>query len=568
MEPHATIASWDGHGSLTIYDASQGVHPTQQGLVAALELAPEKVRVICPFVGGGFGTKGGLWPHTLFAAIAAREVGRPVKLVLTRAQMFTITGYRSATVQDVTLGARGDGTLTAVSHASTSIGSAVGEFPEPAPGVTELLYACPNLEASVKLVDLDMGVPSAMRAPGEAPGSFALESAMDELAHRLRMDPIELRLRNFAENDPESGRPWSSNGLRECYAEGAERFGWANRNPEPHSMRDGRFLVGIGMATASHPSYAFPATAKATIRADGTALVENGTSDLGTGQYTVMTQVAAETLGLSPDRVTFALGDTRQPFSFGAGGSSGVRSTGPAVRLAAEAVRAKVLDLAVQDEESPLAGYGPEAVDVEDGELFLKHAPDQREGYGAILARHGLDEVTGDGSVSMMGGPEGYRVNAFGAQFVEVRVDPDFGLVRVTRALGAFDIGTVLNPKTARSQAIGGHDLRHRDGAVGAHCDSPAAWLDRLAQPGRIFIAGSRGYSGDRRFLRGRGRSARQFPGRQGCRRDRHHRDGGGDRQRCVSRDGSADPQSADHAGDVDLAQFRPIEHGSPRIPS
>jgi xanthine dehydrogenase YagR molybdenum-binding subunit len=221
-------------------------------------------------------------------------------------------------------------------------------------------------------------------------------------------------------------------------------------------MRDGHWLVGWGMATASYPTYGMAAEAKAVIRADGRAVVRSGTADLGTGQYTVMTQVASDALGLPPERVAFELGDTNLPFAFVAGGSSGARSVGPAVRQAAYAARANVLELAVGDEESPLAGYGSEAVGAEGGELFLKHAPAQRESYAAILARHGLDEVTGEGSVGVVSMPNEHRVNAFGAQFVEVRVDADLGIVRVTRALGAFDIGTVLNPKTARSQAIGG----------------------------------------------------------------------------------------------------------------
>jgi xanthine dehydrogenase YagR molybdenum-binding subunit len=469
MEPHAAVATWDGDAGrgqwaggypnapeLTVFDTTQGVYLTRQGLVEALGLTPEHVRVVCPFVGGGFGKKGGLWPYTVLAAIAARQVGRPVRLVLTRAQMYTSAGYRSQTVQEVRLGAHRDGTLTAIVHHSTSIGSAVGEHPEPAPEVTRILYACPNVKTKLGLVQLDLGVPTSMRAPGEATGSFALESALDELACELGMDPIELRLRNYAETDPESGKPWSSKALRACYAQAAERFGWARRNPEPRSMRDGRWLVGWGMATASYPTVGFPAEATATIRADGRAVVRSGTADLGTGQYTVMTQVASDALGLPPERVAFELGDTNLPFAFVAGGSSGVRSVGPAVRKAAEAARAKVLELAASDEDSPLAGYGPDAIGAEGSEFFLKHAPAQRESYAAILARHGLDEVTGEGSVGMVGMPNEHRVNAFGAQFVEVRVDPDLGVVRVTRALGAFDIGTVLNPKTARSQAIGG----------------------------------------------------------------------------------------------------------------
>jgi xanthine dehydrogenase YagR molybdenum-binding subunit len=456
MEPHATVAAWDAIGKLTVYETSQGVHLTRQGLAEALGLPLEQVHVICPFVGGGFGAKNVIWPYTILTALAARHVGRPVKLVLTRAQMFTSAGYRSQTQQALKVGARSDGTLTAIAHHTIAIGSEVGEFPETAPEVTKILYACPNVETSVRLVRLDIGVPSNMRAPGEAPGSFALESALDELATALPMDPIELRLRNYAETDPDTGMPWSSKALRVCYEQGAERFGWAQRNPVPQSMRDGCWLVGWGVATASYPSFGFPAAATVVIRADGCAIVRCGTAELGTGQYTVMTQIASDTLGLEPAEVVVELGDTDQPFSMGASGSSSVRSVGPAVRLASEDARNKVVKLAVEDHASPLFGCSTGAIAMERGDLFVRDEPARRESYAALLARHGPGQVTGTGKVDQVSTPAQHRVNAFGAQFVEVRVDPEFGLVRIHRALGVFDIGRVINPKTARSQAIGG----------------------------------------------------------------------------------------------------------------
>jgi xanthine dehydrogenase YagR molybdenum-binding subunit len=237
MEPHAAFAAWDASGKLTVHDTTQGVHLARQGLAEALGLPLDQIRVICPFVGGGFGAKDSLWPYTVLAAIAARHVGHPVKLVLTRAQMYTSVGYRSQTVQELKLGALRNGMLTSIVHHATAIGSEVGEFPETAPEATKLLYASPNLETSVRLVGLDLGVPSSMRAPGEAPGSFALESAMDELAVALGIDPIELRLRNYAETDPESGKPWSSKALRACYAQGAERFGWSLARRVGHGDR-------------------------------------------------------------------------------------------------------------------------------------------------------------------------------------------------------------------------------------------------------------------------------------------------------------------------------------------
>jgi xanthine dehydrogenase YagR molybdenum-binding subunit len=456
MEPSATIATWDEAGSLTVYDATQGVYITQQGLAQALGVPAEQIRVLSPFLGGGFGCKGLAWPHTQLAAVAARQVGRPVKLVLSRAQMYTSHGYRSETLQEVTLGARRDGTLTAMVHHSTSISSEVGPWSETAPEVTKILYTCPNLETSIRVVRLNLGVPTAMRAPGEAPGSFALESAMDELAYALGIDPIELRLRNFADVNPEDGKPWSSKALRACYTEGAERFGWARRTPEPRSMRDGRYLVGMGMATAYYPARGMPAEARVRLQANGRAVVETAGQDLGTGAYTIVGQIVADGLGLAPGQVSVRFADTALPNAGFAGGSMHSASLGPAVWSAAEAARARVLDLARQDEVSPLAGYDAEAIGVEAGELFLRHAPEQRESYASILGRHQLPEVLGEGSSQPSEAVRAYATGAFGAQFVEVRVDPDFGLVRISRALGVHGIGRVLNQKTARSQAIGG----------------------------------------------------------------------------------------------------------------
>lgn len=480
MEPAATIAVWQDDGALTVYETTQGVTTTRMALAQALGLPRRKVRVVSRFLGGGFGCKGPYWPHTTLAAVAARRVGRPVKLVLTRAQMYTSVGYRPETVQRVRLGARQNGTLTATIHHSTSTGSEAGELPEPAAEMTKMLYSCPNLVTRHRLVKLNMGVPSLMRAPGEASGSFALESALDELAYELGMDPIRLRLRNYAEVEPDSGKPWSSKALRACYEEGAERFGWEQRDPEPRSMRDGRWLVGWGMATAAYSSASLPAMARVRILSNGRAIAQSGTQDLETGTYTVMAQVASDTLGLPPDRITFELGDTTLPFALTSVSSSTARSVGPAVRAAAEAAKRKALNLAVRDRKSPLYGAKPEAVGAAEGELFLKADPSRRDTYAAILSRRRMDKVEARRIAGLLEALHGiapamlpsvpggllrattspfagkHSTYDFGAQYVEVRVDPDLGIVRLSRALGVFDIGTVLNPKTARSQAIGG----------------------------------------------------------------------------------------------------------------
>jgi xanthine dehydrogenase YagR molybdenum-binding subunit len=457
MEPPATTAVWDADGRLTVYDANQYVVGIRHGLSAALGVPPEKIRVISRFLGGGFGAKGTFWPHTALSALAARRVGRPVKLVLTRAQMYTSHGYRSETVQQLSLGARRDGTLTAIRHATTSIGSDVGEFPEMAGSLTQMLYACPNVATSQRLVRTSLGVPGMMRAPGEASGAFALESALDELAYELGIDPIELRARNHAEVDPESGRPWSSKSLLECYRVGAERFGWARRSPEPRSMRDGRWLVGWGMASAMYPAgVRIPAVVRARIEPDGRAVVQCATHDLGTGASTIFTQIAAQALGLPPELVRFELGDSDLPFSFAAGGSSTTSSAGPSVHKAASAVRDRVLALALDDEASPIHGYTAADLTVEQGRAFLAHDPSRGETYAQILGRHGDPAIEVTESDQPGEELQRYAMHSFGAHFAEVRVDPDFGIVRVGRVVTAVGAGRIINPKTARSQLIGG----------------------------------------------------------------------------------------------------------------
>ena len=313
MEPHVTIAVWQGDAALTLYDATQGIFGVRKRMAEIFELDPKQVRVIDRFVGGGFGCKGSPWSHIALAALAAKVVGRPVKLVVTRPQMFSLVGHRPQTLQTVTLGAKADGLLTAVRHDVVSETSRFDEFVEPSAVATRMLYACDNVATSHKVVQLDIPTPTFMRAPGESTGLFALESAMDELAVALAIDPVALRLRNYAETDGHERKPFSSKSLRQCYAQAADKFGWHARSAAPRSMKRGDLLVGWGMATATYPSRQPPASARVELRADGTALVQVGTQDLGTGTYTVMTQVAADALGLPADKVTFELGDTEFP---------------------------------------------------------------------------------------------------------------------------------------------------------------------------------------------------------------------------------------------------------------
>ena len=455
MEPHATTAVWEGD-KLTVYDATQYTYGVRHAMAATFGIPEENVRVICKFTGGGFGCKGTVWSHVSLAAAAAREVKRPVRLATTRQQMFANMGHRAETEQRVALGANPDGKLTAIIHEGLSHNSTYDEFVEPFSKPTHMMYACENFRASQRLVPLNVGTPTYMRAPGETSGMFALESALDELAYKLNIDPVRLRLINHADTDPDEKLPWSTKLLKECYQTGAERFGWARRKPAPASMRDGRYLIGMGMASAVYPVNHFPASARVRIRQDGTALAESSTHDLGTGAYTVLTQVAADTLGLPVERVKVEIGDTNLPKAFVSGGSTTTMSVGSAIQGAARAAITKLKELARADKSSPLYGQTADQVVARDGQLAHSENPAKGETYEAILKRAGLKEIEGEFDMQFNDRQKTHSSHSFGAHFAEVRVDPDFGEVRVTRAASVFDIGRVMNMKLAESQMRGG----------------------------------------------------------------------------------------------------------------
>jgi xanthine dehydrogenase YagR molybdenum-binding subunit len=453
IEPHATIAVWSGPNRVTVYDASQGVFGVRKKLAKAFGLPPENVRVLTKFVGGGFGCKGSVWSHVVLSTLAAKQVGRPVKLVLTRQQMFGMVGGRPRIRQRLQAAATKDGRLTALSHESTSTTSRFDIFLEPAASVSRHMYASAALETRHRLVRLDIGTPTYMRAPGESSGSFALESAMDELAHELKMDPLELRLRNYAEVDPSNGRPFSSKSLRTCYQMAADRFGWRRRNPSPRAVRRDGWLVGMGMATASYPANFNTAAAVARLLPDGSAVVQSGTVDIGTGTYTVMAQVAADALGVSPERVKFDLGDTDMPEAPRSGGSQTAASVSSAVLLACRALREKLIGMAVADPRSPLKGAAAANVQVADSRLSAGGASDA---YADLVARAGGRPVEARADAQPDQERKKYATQSFGAQFAEVHVDPELGQVRVARLVAAFAAGRILNARTARSQFMGG----------------------------------------------------------------------------------------------------------------
>lgn len=453
MEPHATIAVWDGPDKLTLYDATQGVFSDKQRVATLLGLKPDDIHVISPFLGGGFGSKGPTWSHVVLCAMAAQKVNRPVKLELSRPQMFGPIGFRSPTRQSIAAAARADGALTALRNDTVTQTSSFDEFVETATFPTRMLYSTPNNATSQKLVRLDTGTPSFMRAPGEAPGSYALEAAMDELAYELKMDPLDLRLKNYAEQDPEKNRPWSSKSLRECYRIGAEKFGWSRRTHEPRSMREGNTLIGWGMASSVYPTNRSDAHCLARLVKDGTILVESGTQDLGTGTYTVMTQIAADAIGVAPAQVDFRLGDTDYPQGPVSGGSQTAASVGSAVYLAGQALREKIIQAAISDPASPLHGANTQEVRIEDGHIS---AAGKSETLAALIGRHGADYIEAEADAKPGDERNRYSMYAFGAQFAEVRVDADLGQLRVSRMTGVFGAGKILNAKTARSQFMGG----------------------------------------------------------------------------------------------------------------
>jgi xanthine dehydrogenase YagR molybdenum-binding subunit len=455
MEPHAIIAMWNDDG-LSVWTKTQYVVNERDELAAVFGLPSANVRVISPFVGGAFGSALRTWPHVTLAALAARQINRPIKLVLNRRQMFAGTGYRPQSRQRVALGATADGRLSALIQESTCETSRYEQFTERIATVSRYLYSCPNVRTRYRLVPLDVSTPTHMRGPGESSGIFALESAMDELAIELGMDPIELRLQNEPAFDEDAGLPFSSRSLQECYQLGADRFGWSRRSSRPTSMRDGKLLVGWGTASATYPALWSPASARAYIFTDGTAVVQAASSDMGPGTYTSMTQVAADALGLPQDRVRIHLGDSALPPTPSHGGSHTIASVGSAVRTACLAVQEAILELAAKDANSPLYGAISTEVEAAEGRLFWMADDARGESYGEILVRNGRTSIHVSVSSQAAAEHHCFSMHCFGAIFADVAIDPDLGAISVRRLVGAYDVGRIVNPLLARSQCIGG----------------------------------------------------------------------------------------------------------------
>ena len=457
MEPHAIVAAWDGD-TLSIDTPSQGLALAQGRIAGLFGISPEKIHIRSPFLGGGFGSKGMISGPQILGIMAARLVGRPVKLVLRREQMYGPVGHRAPTRQTLRIGTDRDGRLTAIDHHVKTASSTFDDFFEPAADASHTLYASPAIATSHEVVRIDTGTPMFMRAPGEATGSIALESAIDEMAQACGMDPLAFRLKNYAEVEPISGKPFSSKALRECYAQGAERFGWPQRPLAPRQRRDeAGFLIGWGIGTATFPAIMFQAEARAVVRSDGSGLMETGAHEMGQGASTALAQIAADGLGLELEEVEFRTGTSDLPDAGIAGGSAHTATAGTAIHNAGAGVIAKLADLATSDQRSPLFGAGNAGVIARGGRLFRRDDESRSESYADILDRAGLTEIEARGkSAADPAAQSTYAMHAHGAVFAEVKVDPDLGQMRVTRIVGAFAAGRIINPRLVRSQLFGG----------------------------------------------------------------------------------------------------------------
>ena len=457
MEPLAIVAAWDGD-TLSIDTPSQGLAMARGRIAGLFGIPPANIHIRSPYLGGGFGSKGLISGPQILGILAARLVGRPVKLVLRREQMYGPVGHRSPSRQRLRLGIDGDGMLTAIDHHARIASSSFDDFFEPAADASHTLYASPAIATSHEAVRADTGTPLFMRAPGEATGSIALESAIDEAASACGMDPLAFRLKNYAEVEPISGKPFSSKALRECYAQGAARFGWSKRPLAPRQMRDeAGLLVGWGIGTATFPALMFQAEARAVVRRDGSGLMETGAHDMGQGAWTAFAQIAADGLGLDLEQVEFKAGTSDLPDAGIAGGSAHTATAGMAIHEAGAAVIARLADLATGDERSPLFGAGNTGVVARGGRLFRRDDDSRSDSYGDILKRAGLDEIEARGKgAADPAAQAAYAMHAHGAVFAEVKVDPDLGQMRVTRMVGAFAAGRIVNPRMVRSQIFGG----------------------------------------------------------------------------------------------------------------
>jgi xanthine dehydrogenase YagR molybdenum-binding subunit len=455
MEMHASIAAWKGD-KVTLYETTQGVMNHQGVMSQMLGVPIDDVHVISPFCGAGFGCKLFPWPHSLLAAMAARRVNRPVKVSVPRSMMFTTVGHRPLTEQHMRVGATHDGKLVAMVHEVRNPTSQIDDFMEGCTEPTPFLYSCPNVKTAQRLVKLNIGTPTPMRGPGTTPGMFALDSAMDELAVKLNMDPLELRLRNYAEKDEGENKPFSSKHLRECYQKGAERFGWSKRNPAVGSMRDGNEILGWGMGTATWGAYRGGAQARVRLTADGRARVSSGCQDPGTGTYTIVAQIVSDKTGIPLERIDAVLGDSSLPPGPTSGGSAATATIMPAVAAASMNVIGQLLKLAATTEGSAFKGADVKTLALTDGRVHRQgEASESGVAFGDLLRMRKVAALEADGKSDESDSEDKYSMHSFGAQFVEVGWDPGIARLRVRRTLTVMDAGRIINLNAGRNQILG-----------------------------------------------------------------------------------------------------------------
>lgn len=455
MELHATTVRWDADDRVTVWEKTQGVKSTQQSIMQAFSLPEKNVQVNAQFVGGGFGSALRTWPHTIAAVMGAKKVGKPLKLVLTRPQMFTLVGYRPEAIQKIAIGANPDGKLVGMMHEANAITSTYEAFNEGVVAMTKQLYACPNVSTRYNIYPLDVSTPTWMRGPGEATGSFPLECGLDELAYALNIDPIELRMRNYAETDPENGKPYSSKFLREAYELGADKFGWKKRNPKPASMKEGDWQVGYGMSTGIFGAFRGDAKLSAKLMPDGTLVMQSAVSDSGPGTATAMVQIASDAMGLPTGKVRFELGDSSFPPGPTQGGSSTTATLGAAVSGACVSVKKKLAEAAKSSSVFG-ADITMEGLDFIKGNVVLRTDDSKRLSYADVMKAAGLPAIEITETSGRNPDMQKYSAYSYSVHFVKVAVHPLTGVVKIARVVTAADAGKIVSEKTAASQMKGG----------------------------------------------------------------------------------------------------------------
>jgi len=454
MELAGIIAHWVTPDTLTLYAKTQGVKNVQETVKNLFQLPEQNITVHSQFVGGGFGMALRVWPMEVATILAAKKIRKPVKLVITRDQMFTLVGYRPNASQKLSLGATTEGKLTGITHEAVAVTSPYEDFTEGIVAMSKFMYACPNVNTKYQLVPLNMSTPVWMRGPGEATGAFALESGIDELAYKLKMDPLQLRILNHADTDPERNLPFSSKYLKEAYALGAEKIGWSARNPVPRSIEEDGMLVGYGMSSGTFGAYRGKATVSATLKADGSLVLQSAASDIGPGTATAMVQIAADVTGIAPEKIKFMLGESAYPFAPQQGGSSTVSTVGSAVSDACKELLQSLATIAISNIPA-FKSATPETIVYADGQLMTANQQ-EKISYEALLQQQKLPEVKV--TTTSQGGEERkkYSMYSFSVHFAKVHVHPATGVVRIKHIVSVADAGTIVNTKTARSQMIGG----------------------------------------------------------------------------------------------------------------